>query len=102
MLFNSLYNKCKIQSNIKFELNQEIKSLEDLKLTNDLLIVANGSHSNLREQIPIKQSYQLYPYGCLWTTIEDDEIAQNYLCQYLKYSQEMFSILPSGINNNLK
>jgi 2-polyprenyl-6-methoxyphenol hydroxylase-like FAD-dependent oxidoreductase len=102
VLFNSLYNKCKMQSNIKFELNQEIKSLADLRSTCDLLIVANGSHSNLREQIPIKQSYKLYPYGCLWTTIEDDEIVQNYLCQYLKYSQEMFGILPSGINDNLK
>jgi 2-polyprenyl-6-methoxyphenol hydroxylase-like FAD-dependent oxidoreductase len=102
ILFQSLYNKCKMQSNIKFELNQEIISLDDIKSTSDLLIVANGSHSNLREQVPIKQSYRLYPYGCLWTTIEDDQIAVNRLCQYVKYSQEMFGILPSGINENLK
>ena len=74
LLFNSLYDQCKIQPNIKFQLNQEITSLDELKTTNDLLIVANGSHSNLREQVPIKQSYQLYPYGCLWTTIEDENI----------------------------
>lgn len=102
VLFHSLYNKCKNQSNIKFKLKQEIISLNELKTTSDLLIVANGSHSNLREQVPIKQSYRLYPYGCLWTTIEDDEIAKNNLCQYVKYSQEMFGILPSGINDNLK
>jgi 2-polyprenyl-6-methoxyphenol hydroxylase-like FAD-dependent oxidoreductase len=102
VLFKSLYDQCRLQPNIKFELNQEITSLTDLKATNDLLIVANGSHSSLREQIPIKQSYQLYPYGCLWTTIEDEDIARNQLCQYLKYSQEMFGILPSGINDHLK
>ncbi|CAF3927617.1 unnamed protein product [Adineta steineri] len=91
-----------MQSNIKFELNHEIISLEDNRSAYDLLIVANGSHSNLRDQVPIKQSYKLYPYGCLWTTIEDDRIAPNQLRQYLKYSQEMFGILPSGINDNLK
>ncbi|CAF1153116.1 unnamed protein product [Adineta steineri] len=102
LLFQSLYNKCKMQSNIKFELNHEIIFLEDNRSAYDLLIVANGSHSNLRDQVPIKQSYKLYPYGCLWTTIEDDRIAPNQLRQYLKYSQEMFGILPSGINDNLK
>jgi 2-polyprenyl-6-methoxyphenol hydroxylase-like FAD-dependent oxidoreductase len=102
VLFNSLYDKCQMQSNIKFKLNQEITSLADIRDTSDLLIVANGSHSNLREQVPIKQSYQLYPYGCLWTTIQEDDIAQNQLCQYLKYSQEMFGILPSGINDDRK
>ncbi|CAF1396632.1 unnamed protein product [Rotaria sp. Silwood1] len=102
LLFKSLYNKCKVKSNIKFELGQEITSLADLKATSDLLIVANGSHSCLREQVPIKQSYQLYPYGCLWTTVEDDQITPNQLCQYMRYSQEMFGILPSGINENNK
>jgi 2-polyprenyl-6-methoxyphenol hydroxylase-like FAD-dependent oxidoreductase len=78
------------------------KSVTDLAATSDLLIVANGSHSCLREQVPIKQSYQLYPYGCLWTTIEDEHIVPNHLCQYLKYSQEMSGILPSGIGNHGK
>ncbi|CAF0936018.1 unnamed protein product [Rotaria sordida] len=102
LLFKFLYDKCKMQPNIKFELGQDIRSLTDLKATSDLLIVANGSHSSLRQPVPIKQSYQLYPYGCLWTTIEDDQITPNQLCQYLKYSQEMFGILPSGINENNK
>ncbi|CAF2625302.1 unnamed protein product [Rotaria sp. Silwood2] len=102
LLFKFLYDKCKMKSNIQFELGQEITSLADLKAISDLLIVANGSHSCLKEQVPIKQSYQLYPYGCLWTTIEDDRISPNQLCQYMKYSQEMFGILPSGINDNNK
>ena len=79
ILFQSLYHKCKILSNITFKLNQEIVSLTDLKTTNDLIIVANGSPSKLREQVPIKHTYQPYPYGCLWTKIEDDHIALNQL-----------------------
>lgn len=102
ILFNALYNQCKLQSNINFQLKQEIKSIDELKTTNDLVIVANGSHSQLREQVPIKHSYRLYPYGCLWTTIEDDDIVKNNLRQYVRYSQEMFGILPSGINENHK
>ncbi|CAF0792256.1 unnamed protein product [Adineta ricciae] len=102
LLFQSLYDKCKIQSNITFELSREITSLADLQLTNDLVIIASGSHSKLRDQVPIKQTYQPYPYGCLWTTIEDNEISRHRLCQYLRYSQEMFGILPSGLNHNSK
>lgn len=102
ILFQLLYNQCKSKENIKFELGQEIQSLEDASRSSDLLIVANGSHSSLREQAPIKQSYRLYPYGCLWTTIEEEHTSPNTLCQYIKYSQEMLGILPSGKDTNGK
>ena len=101
-LFKALYTKCIMQSNIEFQHNQEIISLADLQSRSDLLIVASGSHSSLREQVPIRQSCRVYPYGCLWTTIEDEHIAPHYLRQYLRHSQEMFGILPSGINERGK
>ena len=101
-LFKALYAKCSMESNIEFRHNQEITSLADLQSRSDLLIVASGSHSSLREQVPIRQSCRVYPYGCLWTTIEDEHIAPHYLRQYLRHSQEMFGILPSGINERGK
>jgi 2-polyprenyl-6-methoxyphenol hydroxylase-like FAD-dependent oxidoreductase len=61
--------------------------------------VANGSHSLLRSQLPIKQTYKSYPYGCIWTTIEEENDVKHKLLQYVKYSQEMFGLLPSGILN---
>ncbi|CAM4825784.1 unnamed protein product [Rotaria magnacalcarata] len=101
-LFQLLYDQCKTKVNIKFELEREITSLEDQSLFSDLLIVANGSHSCLREQVPIKQSYRLYPYGCLWTTIEQEYTVPNTLYQYLKYSREMMGMLPSGVDDHGK
>ena len=50
---------------IKYELDQKIESIENLRATSDLVILLNGLHSSLGEEFPIKQSYRLYPYGCL-------------------------------------
>lgn len=96
VLFNDLFEKCQVKENITLKLGEEISDIHTLKQEYDLVIVANGSHSQLRSQLPIEQSYKIYPYGCLWTTIEDDETSLNTLSQYIKYSQEMFGILPSG------
>lgn len=95
-LFDTLHQKSLTYSNIKIYLNLEIKDLEQLKLDYDLVIIANGSHSLLRAQLPIKQTYKIYPYGCVWTTIEEEKAVKNRLLQYVKYSQEMFGLLPSG------
>jgi 2-polyprenyl-6-methoxyphenol hydroxylase-like FAD-dependent oxidoreductase len=98
-LFNFLHSKCLEYSNIKINLGVEINELEELKSDYDLVIIANGSHSNLRSQLPIKQTYKPYPYGCIWTIIEEENEIQNRLQQYVKYSQEMFGLLPSGLQN---
>lgn len=99
-LFNLLYEECLKQENISFSLGKHIDDINTLKKECDLLIIANGSHSKLREQMPIKQSYKLYPYGCVWTTINDEYLCSGILQQYMKYSKEMFGILPSGLINN--
>lgn len=96
VLFNDLFEKCQQSSNITFELGVEIDNIVALQNEYHLVVIANGSHSTLRSQLPIEQKYKIYPYGCLWTTIEDDESSLNQLSQYVKYSHEMFGILPSG------
>lgn len=95
-LFNILYEKCKNNPNINFQLNTNIDNIENISKDYDLVIIASGSHTNLREQLPIKSSYRIYPYGCLWGMIKEEEIAKNHLQQYVKYSKEMFGLLPSG------
>lgn len=99
-LFNLLYKKALTKDNIKIVLNSEIQNIEVLKSQYDLVIIANGTNSELRKNLPIKQKCHAYPYGCIWTTIEHESGAPNQLQQYVKYSQEMFGILPSGIQNN--
>jgi 2-polyprenyl-6-methoxyphenol hydroxylase-like FAD-dependent oxidoreductase len=96
VLFNDLFEKCEQTENITFKLGQEIHDVHSIKKEYDLVIVANGSHSTLRGQLPITQKYRIYPYGCLWTTIEDEETSPSALSQFVKFSHEMFGILPSG------
>jgi len=96
-LFDILYKKCVVHPLIKFELGQEIKSFDSLT-GYDLIIVANGTHSRLRSQLPIKQKTQPYPYGCIWTKMQSD-YSPNKLSQYVRQSREMFGILPSGVDN---
>lgn len=100
ILFDSLYKKCQTKKNISFILGTEITSLSSLKKDFDLVIVANGSHSLLRKELPIEQKYKNYPYGCVWTTIEDETTTLNKLQQYVYYSKHMFGLLPSGKKEN--
>jgi 2-polyprenyl-6-methoxyphenol hydroxylase-like FAD-dependent oxidoreductase len=97
-LFDILYNKCLLKTNIKFEFGQEIKSFDSLT-GYDLIIVANGTHSILRSQLPIKQKTQPYPYGCIWTKMQSD-YSPGKLSQYVRQSREMFGILPSGVDKD--
>lgn len=99
-VFQDLYQKAQNSSYINMILGQEVTHIEQLRKTYDLVIIANGSHSVLRNQFPIRQKYRVYPYGCIWTTIENDNESKSQLSQYVKYSEEMFGILPSGTRSN--
>lgn len=96
-LFDVLYKKC-LTLNIKFNFNHEIKEISELN-SFDFIIIANGTHSNLRKELPIEQSYKPYPYGCLWNKTLSS-YSPNQLSQFLHSSKEMFGVLPSGINSN--
>jgi 2-polyprenyl-6-methoxyphenol hydroxylase-like FAD-dependent oxidoreductase len=102
ILFNLLYEACQKQNNIHFRLGEDIhpEHLADLQQQHNLVIIANGSHSQLRQSLPIKQSYSLYPYGCAWTSFAQDDYSLNQLSQYVRFSKEMFGVLPSGTINN--
>lgn len=100
IVFNELYEQCLTKQNIEIQLGKTIENIESFMKDYDLVIVANGSHSTLRNQLSIKQSYKMYPYGCIWTTIED-EGNKNTLRQYVYQAKEMLGFLPSGkIDNN--
>ncbi len=96
ILFDALYEECRMHSNIQFVLGRNITTLKQLKQEYDLVIIANGSHSELRKALPIKQHYRPYPFGCVWATVEDATTTPHKLQQYMYYSQQMFGLLPSG------
>lgn len=95
-LFDALFDKLQ-KSSVKLHLGVEILSLKEVSSDFDLVVVANGSYSNLREQVPIVKSVKQYSYSCLWTTIEEPEKYKGVLQQYVRGSQEMFGFLPSGV-----
>jgi 2-polyprenyl-6-methoxyphenol hydroxylase-like FAD-dependent oxidoreductase len=95
-LFDALYQACRAQANIQFILGRNVGTIKKLKQDHDLVIVANGSHSELRKELPIKQHCRPYPYGCVWGTVEDSTTTLNKLQQYVYYAEQMFGLLPSG------
>jgi 2-polyprenyl-6-methoxyphenol hydroxylase-like FAD-dependent oxidoreductase len=98
-LFDALYEECRMHTNIQFVLGRNITNLKQLKQEYDLVIIANGTHSELRNKLPIKQHYRPYPFGCVWATVEDTTTTNNKLQQYVYYSQQMLGLLPSGTEN---
>ena len=64
----------------------------------DLILVADGAHSNLRSQFPqLVKRDQPYPWGALWCSVEDRiGFSRGVLEQRYRGSVEMLGILPVG------
>lgn len=62
----------------------------------DLLIVADGAHSLLRERLMPGARALLYPWGCIWTTVQDSQAfgAAGLLRQRVAGSTIMMGLLP--------
>lgn len=62
----------------------------------DLLIVADGAHSLLRERVMPGARAPLYPWGCIWTTVQDSQAfgAPGLLRQRVAGSTIMMGLLP--------
>lgn len=65
----------------------------------DAVIIANGSHSKLRQNLPVKQSFSPYPWGALWAILPDpeqrftDQLVQRYAAANI-----MVGMLPTGVD----
>lgn len=66
----------------------------------DLVIVADGVHSTLRRSLVPAAHAPLYPWGCLWTTIEDSAGlgSSGLLRQRVRGTTQMIGFLPVGGN----
>lgn len=69
----------------------------------DGLIIANGTRSQLRERLDIKQIHRPYPWGAFWTVLDkDDWPFPHILMQRYRGARIMLGILPTGINPSTK
>ncbi|MDP1749104.1 MAG: NAD(P)/FAD-dependent oxidoreductase [Reyranella sp.] len=65
----------------------------------DLVVVADGAHSRLRERLMPKARAPLYPWGCIWATVPDAgkiATAPAMLQQRLRGTTTMMGLLPIG------
>ena len=67
----------------------------------DLVVVADGAHSRLRERLMPRAWAPLYPWGCIWATVPDHRAfatAPAMLQQRLHGTATMMGLLPIGQN----
>jgi 2-polyprenyl-6-methoxyphenol hydroxylase-like FAD-dependent oxidoreductase len=110
-LFESLYNKLKqskvnlLLGNKVLEIVQKVESAkvltESSKIDYDLVVIANGTWSDLSKTLNIKKSFKPYPWGALWKIFDDEKNQfESILDQKYIKSHTMLGILPTGRNPN--
>jgi 2-polyprenyl-6-methoxyphenol hydroxylase-like FAD-dependent oxidoreductase len=65
----------------------------------DLVVVADGAHSRLRERLMPRARAPLYPWGCIWATVADSRnifTAPAMLQQRVRGTTIMMGLLPVG------
>jgi 2-polyprenyl-6-methoxyphenol hydroxylase-like FAD-dependent oxidoreductase len=64
----------------------------------DLVVVADGAHSALRQRLMPEAFQRLYDWGCLWATVTDSAGigATSLLRQRVRGTREMMGLLPVG------
>jgi 2-polyprenyl-6-methoxyphenol hydroxylase-like FAD-dependent oxidoreductase len=67
----------------------------------DLVVVADGAHSRLRERLMPRARAPLYPWGCIWATVPDHKAfatGPGLLQQRVHGTTTMMGLLPIGQN----
>ncbi len=108
-LFNTLFTQLK-NSNVDLLLGQRVIDINQTStfakvITQsttkeyDLIVVANGTWSELSKTLKIKKSFNPYPWGALWKIFDDETGEFNHVLdqKYIK-AHTMLGMLPTGIN----
>lgn len=99
VLFEALWKRAQL-AGVEMVLSSEVDSaaaLADLQKSNDLVVIADGSHSVLRQHVGIAYSDTMYPWGAMWAVLDDK--AQQYdgtLWQWYRQANQMLGIMPTG------
>jgi 2-polyprenyl-6-methoxyphenol hydroxylase-like FAD-dependent oxidoreductase len=64
----------------------------------DCVIVANGTHSRVRDSLNVPSRVIPYPWGALWAVVPDDGTTSGMLRQWLRNAEQMLGLMPTGRN----
>ncbi len=111
-LFDSLYAKASTRLNNLY-LGQKVVKItqdnsaatvtteHDLVKKYDVVVIANGTWSNLSKNLNIKTKKTPYPWGALWKIFEcSDKYSEGMLSQRYQNCHTMAGMLPSGTDPN--
>lgn len=108
-LFSVLWNAIK-QANVTLKTGIEVTHCDQesgraLLYGNDALlgeydcvIVANGTHSRLRDTLKIPSKVIPYPWGALWAVVPDEGMNTGTLRQWFRHAEQMLGLMPTGYN----
>ncbi len=111
VLFETLLGAVRAQARVRLELGVTIDGLRrdgdrrvvvdpagEARGTHDLVVVADGARSQLRDDAGLTRRATQYPWGALWFIGEDPDGAfDGTLRQTLRGTREMLGLLPSGL-----
>ena len=64
----------------------------------DCVIVANGTHSQLRDALKVPSKVIPYPWGALWAVVPDGGFTAGTLRQWFRNAEQMLGLMPTGRN----
>lgn len=62
----------------------------------DCVVLADGTRSELRASLAIRQRVDPYPWGALWAMVPDDGMYPGLLRQWFRGSTQMLGLMPTG------
>jgi 2-polyprenyl-6-methoxyphenol hydroxylase-like FAD-dependent oxidoreductase len=97
VLFDALWRLAQ-SSGVVVRTGCEVRELKALEAAHDLVVVADGAHSTLREHTGLACRSRLYPWGAVWAVLDDP--ARRYgstLWQWYRRAGQMLGIMPTGL-----
>ena len=62
----------------------------------DLVVLADGTRSQLRARVSVAQQVRPYPWGALWALVEDPGEIRGELRQWFRGARQMLGLMPTG------
>jgi 2-polyprenyl-6-methoxyphenol hydroxylase-like FAD-dependent oxidoreductase len=97
VLFDGLW-KLAHASGVRVVTGHEVRELSALQDRHDLVVIADGSRSTLRQQTGLACSDRIYPWGAVWAVLQDPGRSHgSTLWQWYRGAHQMLGIMPTGL-----